>query len=346
MSVTLKDIAADLGVSYVTVSNALRGTGRLGDDTRQRVLEAAKRLGYRPNAAARAVLTGRFQCVALVMSPDIRLSGTSQHMIRAMCRELDRHQFHLATSVLEDATLSDPGFMPRILSHLMCDGLLINYTTDFPAAMEPLIQRHQLPSVWLNSRHDADCVYPDDFAAGLMATQRLLQLGHERIAYVDWSHGHDGIAHEHYSVRDRADGYIRAMRDAGRSPLIVREAAHVQSVDRPGRALDMLRSPDRPTAVLTYGDRNAYPIVLAAAQLSLRIPDDLSIITFAAHDNVNATGVWLNTVVIAEGEIGEAGVRMLMKKLKHPEQPLAPVRIKPTLGLDGCTCAAWRGPAH
>src|SRR4051812_31906827 len=75
------DIAHKAGVSQVTVSHVLSGRGRVGEEVRQRVLDIARRLGYRPNAAARAISTGKFGCVTLLMGVRQQTSELPQQLL-------------------------------------------------------------------------------------------------------------------------------------------------------------------------------------------------------------------------------------------------------------------------
>jgi DNA-binding LacI/PurR family transcriptional regulator len=188
MAVTIYQIAERVGLSPKTVSRILSGKAALHKpETRERVLQVATELGYRANSSARAMRRQRFGCVTLL------LSNVRQRSVLPSAREdgiqaaLGEHDLHLMVAPLPDAKLTDQGFVPRILREYGSDGLLVNYNTRIPPRMETLLDAHNLPSVWINVRRDSDCVYPDDLQAGRQAAERLLALGHRRIAFVDYT---------------------------------------------------------------------------------------------------------------------------------------------------------------
>ena len=187
MAVTLQQIADETGLSIKTVSDCLNSNGKrqalFRPETRTRVRAAAERLGYMPNVAARATLTGRFNTAAILQSMIANNSMLSGRRLEGVCDTLASHQMHLLISKIPDANLEDETYVPGMLRELVCDGILVNYQTMIPRHLGNLIDRHRLPAFWINSQHDANCVYPDEHAAGREATRRLLDLGHRRIVF-------------------------------------------------------------------------------------------------------------------------------------------------------------------
>jgi DNA-binding LacI/PurR family transcriptional regulator len=104
--------------------------------------------------------------------------------------------------------------------------------------MIELIQRYQIPSVWLNAKLESDCVYPDDFEAAGQACKYLLQMGHRRIAYVDY------MSSGHYSTADRRNGYLRAMRSARLKPQIFSNARERPQTEWLDLSCEWLRAPN------------------------------------------------------------------------------------------------------
>jgi len=88
MAVTLRTIADEVGMTTMTVSYALRGSPQVSKETRAKVLAVAKRLGYRPNASARAIRSGRFDCIAVLVDSDLRGGSLSTGMLLVLQREL------------------------------------------------------------------------------------------------------------------------------------------------------------------------------------------------------------------------------------------------------------------
>ncbi len=312
----LDDIAVEAGVSPRTVLNVLNGRNKENWPSTLRRAEqiraVADRLGYRPNGAASAIRSGRFGCVALLLSQFKHRSSLFQGVLDGICDVLDEHDLHLTLARYPE---EQADFSPKFLRQHMCDGLIINYNAEIP---EPLITqaRQALPAVWLNSRHEADCVRPDDFAAGRDATQQLIELGHRRIAWT--SHGSP-----HYSVEERRAGYEAALKKARLKPILMRGPhdgegwLHV--------ALEMLKASPRPTAFVNYSSLTMQPIACAALNLGLQVPRDLSLITFGDGAFYDATTGWhLSGWQWPEREVGRCAVEMLMEKIAEPSRQFAP----------------------
>ena len=168
--VTLKMVAERARVSSPTASFILNPQsnrkGCFTAATCEKVEAAAIALGYRRNGAAHSTATGRFNCVDLLLSRESVRSIVPLGLIEGVEAELAAAGQRLLISRLPDTELTDARKVPRLLQDLSSDGLLINYNSHVPPAMERLIGRFRLPAVWINSLHEADCVRPDDYAAG------------------------------------------------------------------------------------------------------------------------------------------------------------------------------------
>lgn len=161
---------------------------------------------------------------------------------------------HLTIARLPDEQLTDEGFVPKILSRLMADGLLINYQVDIPQRMHALMEAAAVPAVWLNRKLPLNAVHPDDFGDGVSATMHLLSFGHRRIGWIDFNIGPEEVA-AHYSNADRRAGYQTAMRRAGLEPRDVGSlGGHIPYGQRVAIARAFLCDPGtRPTALVSYG---------------------------------------------------------------------------------------------
>ncbi len=323
---TMKHIADQVGVTPQTVANVLQGRTRgKWTSTAQRadrIRQLAQDLGYRPNSAARATATGRFNCVCLLSSTQGRRSMLAPGMIRGAHDALSALDIHLTIANVDDAKLSDESFVPKVLREWTADGLLINYTHVIPPALLALVKRHRIPSVWLNSRQAEDCVYFDDFNAGRDLARQLLSLGHRRIAFVYYGQ------EMHYSVNERQLGYAWAMKEAGLTPRVIHRPYKSPEPDQIGDYLvplsaEWLAGEDRPTAIITYSHVEALPTWIAAQQRGLRVPRDLSMATFG--DSVNeGMGLQITRMWTSHGDLARAAVPLLMEKIDRPALALEP----------------------
>lgn len=317
--VTIEKIARASGVSPSTVSHVLgRRSHLFRAETRDKVMLTAESLGYRPNAAAKAVATGRFGGIALLLSTQQYRSSLPGGLLWGINAGLVDRDLQLSLAMLPDEKLTNEGFVPKLLRQLSADGLLVNYTDHIPSQMLDLIGRYKIPSVWINAKQPADCVHPDDFAAGRAATEHLLARGHRQIAYADFLHTiHTPEAACHYSVLDRRAGYVAAMVDAGLTPRLLLRSER-EPTDEPSRiARAALSGPDRITAVVGYAIPSLNAIASEAEAIGLRVPADLSAITF---NNGPATLGYrpATTLLVPDEAVGRIAVEMLNEKIDNP----------------------------
>lgn len=338
--VTIREVAEKAGVSAMTVSNVLAGRNGFNGATADAVREAAHRLGYRPNAAARAMARQRFGSVALLLGTAESSSVIPRMLLEGIGQALSLSDFHLVVARIDDDRLTDPSYVPHILREWMADGLLINYHARLPPRMIELIRSQHLPAIWINSKHAHDCVYPDDWGASAEATRRLIALGHRRIAYVDYS----TPANEqpwHYSAPDREGGYLEVMRAAGLPPRVVRFPRRLPPAEQLTFTRAWLGAPDRPTATLSYNPHSAEMIVHAAGLLGLAIPRDHSVMTFDVRV-LQSLGVEIGFMELPEAQIGATAVANLKRKIASPRLELPPVAV-PLRFVEGTTLGGCRG---
>ncbi len=328
MSVTITQIAQMSGVTDGTVSRVLSGTyqatRRDAVKRADRIRRVALELGYRRNAAARAISTGRHGCVGMVLATVGGNSVLSTRLYNGILDALHDYDMYLAVARVPDEWLSDESQVPHLLREMACDGLVINYAEHAPSPLPELIERYKIPAIWINAKAEHDCVYPDDVAGGELATHRLIEAGHRRILYLDPTHSEDQLAQAHFSVRDRLEGYRSAMLQAGLSPqhLICKPGAGDHAYAIPGLAA-LLQSPQRPTAILTYGHWER--VMLIALNCGLRVPKDLSVVMFSEGGPRSLTPV--SHAEIPFREMGIEAVKSLLRKIEFPSRPVPAVRL-------------------
>lgn len=340
--VTTADIARHVGLSAATVSHVLTGRAdklRIRPDTQRRVLDAVKELGYRPNASARAIRTGRFGSAALIQPLNNVYMPVG--LILGLAEELEKHDMHLSVAKLTDESLSDEAYLPKVVRELTADGLLINMIVGVPASFRAAIREHNIPTIWINNRQEADCIHPDDLAGGRLATEHLLRLGHRRIVFLRLKRSSSDNSEAHYSEKDRLEGYEAAMKAAGLPPRTVLlssipvTAEEVNTDKRVHEVIDLLRSSERPTAIVAYELEVALPVLFAAAHAGLKVPRDLSVVMF--HDGCDSlSGVPITAVQHNMWSLGIEAVRMLVEKVSAPERSL-PARALPSSLFEGGT---------
>ncbi|KAH0534181.1 hypothetical protein FGG08_007228 [Glutinoglossum americanum] len=171
---------------------------RIRPETQRRVLEVARELGYRANASARAIRAGRFRNIAFVQS----LLGQylPRELMMGITRAIADQDMHLVLSQVPDRVIDDESYLPHTMRELSADGVLLYRNFGFTQSFLEQIHKSHIPAIFLNVKQASDCIYPDDFMGGRLATEYLLSLGHERIAYVDTKQREH--EHSHYSQHD------------------------------------------------------------------------------------------------------------------------------------------------
>lgn len=326
----------------------MSGTGPVNEATRRRVLEAARKLGYQPNAAAASFNSGTFGCVALLTGMEVTRSLTPAMTLRAIDSALAELGMHLTLAQVTDEKLSDERFVPKILKSWMADGLLITYNARVPATMRRLIDENRLPSVWLNSDQPTDCVRPDDQQAGQLATEVLLHNGHRRIVFLEpGSERRGGVVTPrrwHYSVAERFAGYRDAMTNAGLTPQTVTVEINQDSTEhlvQIGELLANRGQPDAPTAFVVYNQALLGSIAMVASQIGCHIPEDLSLITFV-NEFRPAGSLPADAIQLPDTELGQVAVEMLIEKIRTQRGPSQP-RLLAVKYVPGLTCRAVAG---
>ncbi len=312
----MSEVAKAAGLSRPTVSMALSNKGTISAETRRRVLEAAERLGFRPHAAAKAVVTGRSGMIGLLMSRVSYRSNLPSSLLSGIEDALMEAEQHLVVARIDDEEIAN-GDMPRILREVTCDGFLVNYNVGMPEALGKLIQGARTPAVWINNSETENSVCPDDVGAAREAVERLVEAGHRRIVYIDTLiHQHTRKCEVHASHHDRLAGYRIGVGAAGLpqielfdDPTLPLNAYGPIFADVVDRLRVLLRQPEPVTAAIIYGSEESL-VYEAAAREGLHLPRDLSLIVFGEQRSRRES-----CMLLPSREIGQAAVETLLARL-------------------------------
>jgi DNA-binding LacI/PurR family transcriptional regulator len=312
--VTIADVAARAGVGASTVSRVLNDSPRVSEATRARVLEAIEVLDYRPNPLARALSRGRCQTLGVVVPFFTHASAVER--LRGVAAALDGSRYDLVLFNVESTVHRDEHFA-TLTRRDRADGLIVMSLPVPPTSLDRLATSG-VPVVLLDAEAPGlPAVVTDDAAGGRMAAQHLIDLGHERIAFI----GDDPANPLGFvSGTNREEGYRRTMADAGLEipPGYVRHGPHVRDVAR-HLAGELIRRPDPPTAIFASSDTQALGALEAVRTAGLRVPADVSVVGF---DDVEVSGyVGLTTVRQPLFESGSLAATLLLGLLDDGEVP-------------------------
>ncbi len=274
MTVRMKDIAEDLGLSVITVSKALRGRPDISAQTRARVLRRAEELNYRPNLSARALVTGRTNMMGLVI-PDLTHAFFTE-LARAVSGVLRSSGFTLLICSSE----LQPDLERRVIDQFIAlgvDALLVASAQFTPQSFQQL-DKEGFPYVLLDRRFDgfaSHFVGVNDENLGYIATRHLIDIGCRRIAHVSAAK----LSH----LVGRYEGYKRALAEEGLA-LCPEYVANVARAEEAGEAAgfdaanELLRLPSPPDAIFCYNDLVATGAMQAILDAGLRIPADVALL--------------------------------------------------------------------
>ncbi len=314
-------IANEVGVSPRTVKRTLAQPRK---DTRPTYVERAKRIrslaeahGYRPNAAARAVRMGRFGQVAMLTRHDV--SFQQFNLNKGVCTELAAHDLHMILAEIRPGDLAKPETSPRLLRELCVDGLIVHFAQKISPATLEAVSYSGVPLVWTNLDQATDSVCTDDAQGVRLATETLLEIGHRRIGLLAGPHAKEEFAH--YSVRDRREGYLQAMQQAGLSPNIKEFKDDSGYAEGLSRAIDLLDSEPHITAWICDSDVGGGAILMAALAKGLKVPRDLSVIMFHNLSPNGSMGLPISAMALPMQKVGAEAARMLLRKIANPQEP-------------------------
>ncbi len=341
MASTIYQVAEQAGVSVGTVSRILNGKNKENRPTAvkraAKIRRIAAEIGYRPNTAARAARSGRFGAFGLLACSDPLSESLDVGLIHGIQSGLRRGGERLLMCELPPAGFQNADTIPSVLTENSVDGLIISYVGDLPEAWSDIIAQGAAPHVWLNTKAPNNCVYPDDFNAAREATRYLVSLGHQRLAFVS-QHENELTGFRHYSVYDRRDGFVEALKEEGLAPVAVEVTGGFVFGHGDETMLRLLKGEDRPTALVCYEKHEAVLAWVAATSLGLRIPEDLSIIAFHPDKLRKQTGLPIRTMVVPFASIGQVAVEMVRGAVRSESQHL-PARAIPYSMDDSRSCA-------
>jgi DNA-binding LacI/PurR family transcriptional regulator len=317
MTVTVRDIADKAGVSVGTVSRALKNQRGLSDETRRLVRRVARELGYdsarlRSGKGQRLVFLLHRQHSSFATNP---FFSYVLHGVEEACREFGIVPTLLATGpadpVRDQLRLHEP------------DALLV--AGYFEAEVLNLLAGLELPMALIDFwMPDMPSVNPDNVQGGHLATQHLLGLGRRRVAYLAGS-----LAH--FSIREREQGYRRALFEAGVLADPDLEVVAPPGLDTAAGAAvamrQLLRLPKRPDAVFAYNDSAALSAMQVCLSAGLRVPQDVAIVGF---DDIAAAAQGptpLTTLRVDKEALGRAGVDLVMRGPELPREATLPVEL-------------------
>jgi LacI family transcriptional regulator, galactose operon repressor len=319
MNTRMKDIARDLGVSVITISKVLRNHPDVGDETRERVLARVKELDYRPNLAARSLVTGRTYLVGLVV-PDL-LHPFFAEIAKSLSEALRAGGYYLIVSSSDE----DPDLEEQEINQLLARRLDTLIIASCRSTVELFfrIEKQRTPYVLIDRTLpglSANFVGVDDEAVGILATKHLIDIGCKRIAHIRGPETSPGTR--------RLEGYRRALTQTGfrviDDYIITEPKGDVDTRQRGAEAMRRLLSlKARPDGVFCFNDPLAMGAMNYALERGLHIPEDIAIVGCGNLHYDDALSVPLSSINQHSRKIGQEAARITLGILNSKTTPKA-----------------------
>lgn len=320
------DVANLAGVSHQTVSRVLNNHASLKPETRDKVEKAIAELNYRPNQAARQLVTSRSKMIGIL------IAGTELHgpwaILNAMEREARIEGYTvISISVLPESPESWRAGIEQ-LRNLDIDGVI---TIALPQViikeLEATLSRATIVLVDTEPSKKFDAINVDNYQGGRIATQHLIELGHKEILHITGPmSGYEG--------KMRRQAYEDAMKAARLKSDVIEADWSIEKGYQVGK--EIVARKKRPTAIFTANDHLAVGLLKALNESGLSVPEDLSVIGFDDIPEARFMTPSLSTVKQSFDDLGKLSILKMMNQLKESAKPEA-INIDATLVIRDST---------
>jgi DNA-binding LacI/PurR family transcriptional regulator len=324
---TIRNVAERAGVSKSLVSLVMRGSPHVSERRRQAVLQAARELGYRPNAVARSLVEGRTRLIGAIVA-DLHnpffaefLDGLQESLHGAGLR------------MLVGSGRWDPLFEAEAVEaflEMRVDGLVL--LSVVPESLKEAAASVPVVVVGERDVHGVDIVVDDDELGASLAVDHLVELGHRRIAHIEGARSTTA----HY----RRAGYEKAMHRHGLAAEIVVEPGDFTEDGGYRAARALLRRDPRPTAIFAPNDLVATGALSAADEQGMRVPADLSIVGYDNTHLARIRHISLTSVDQPRRDMGRVAAELLTARIGDPSRHARQNLVVPHLVVRSTT-----GPA-
>ncbi|MDC3418590.1 LacI family DNA-binding transcriptional regulator [Aquibacillus salsiterrae] len=329
MGITIKDVAKQAGVAASTVSRVISNNPRISEATKKRVRKAMKDLGYHPNIHARSLANKSTQAIGVVLpSSDKALQNPFfpevLRGISGIAHEQD-YSIYISTGITEEEIYEG---VKRMVHGNRVDGVVLLYSRVNDRLHDYLIENN-FPFVVIGKPyHQIDAITHidnDNITAAKTITNYLIDLGHERIGFI-------GGDRDLVVTLDRMQGYHLALEEAN---LPVKEEYHIHEefLKSGGQeAVHKLMSlTEPPTGVVIVDDLMAFGVITMLDEFGLKVPDDISIVSFNNIYLSQLTMPPLTTVDIHIYELGVQATKCLIEKVKNKLEPAKRIIVPYTI---------------
>jgi LacI family transcriptional regulator len=329
MSVTIKDIALEVGVSYSTVSKALNDSPLVKEKTKAKIIKAANRMGYQPNFVARSLVSKRSKIIGAVWPRAERITWLS--LIADINRVLAKHSYNLLLSI-------DPVYSAvEIFNRFRVDAILI--FREYLTGNSKLAPMPSVPILYFGNPNfsSVPTINVDREKALFLAVHHLTRLGHRRIAYIG------DLSPADPTQQEKVEGFKKALAalELPQNPEMTFDTQDSASESGYFATKQLLRSDSWPTALVVGSHSLSQGVMHALNEANIRVPDDLSVVGYDHVPEMTEPALPLTTVGPSPDTMAEIIVGTLTDLIDHPDRVPNYTRIDVEL-VERASCAPPR----
>lgn len=329
--VTLDDVADHSGVSYQTVSRVINNHPRVADETRKRVLKSIQELNYRPNRAARSLVTNRSDTIAII-SFGTTFYGPSQ-MVSNITQHAKKSGYRVSPSSVRQLNYAEVKAAVDDLHEHLIDGLIMvaPIISDFMSDIRELVG--DIPFIQIDTKPQPGIasIVIEQFYGGRLAVEHLIELGHRQIAEISGPMSWYDAILRHQSWVETMDQY---------------DLSHHMNVEGNWTSQSgyegvhsLLNNGAAFTGLVVANDQMALGAIAALHERGFRVPEDVSIVGF---DNTPESAYFLPSLTTIHQDfkaLGEQSVEYLVSLIQNPKTPIHQRVLYPELVMRNSTAS-------
>lgn len=342
MPAALKDVAALAGVSLTTASHALNGK-QVNEQTRERVLDAAKKLKYHTSAIGRNLITNKSNTIGMFILNSKKSRDMTEEisyyyaMIKGALASIKQHSYVFNFEVMYWEDIGDLDYIEKKVYSRSLDGMILVPQFMYHYSFLSILEEEHFPYVIINSSTSIkpeNSVKIDNFKGGYLAADHFLKEGHKDIAFIN---GPDN----HKDSYDRERGFLSRFLESDvrydRNSTIYSDYTNDGGYEAMKKML--IKTENIPTAVFCANDYMASGAMTAIFEAGLKVPRDISIIGFDDTDIARCVYPKLTTLKSAIKELGFLAAERVLELIekKDKEELLKEIVLEPSLIIRGST---------
>lgn len=311
-SVTMSDIAKEMGVSTVTVSKALGDKDGVGSELRASIKKKAEEMGYQFSGTSKTIKENLTYSISVIVARHFIQDASAFYWVvyRYIVELLQKQNYYGILDVVsedDEATCE----MPKSVAEKKVDGVIV--LGQFSNSYVNALMSFGAAAVFLDfysSRNDIDTVIADNFFGSYIITNHLISLGHRKIGFI-------GSIGSTSSIQDRYLGYYKAHIE---NRIRMNQAWVIDDRRPDGTSYQEFALPNElPTAFVCNCDEAAYILINQLRSKGLRVPDDISVVGYDNHIYSTISNPRITTIDVNSYEMSNHAVDMLISKIQHKD---------------------------